>query len=140
MTSSPASRRVLEIPAGDPRSARFVDPPAGGRTLEVAPGDDVGALDLDGVQRVVLSFPKASEGRPFTQARVLRERGFEGRLRAVGAVVVDALPFLGRCGFDEVILRDARDEEHALAALTRFSVRYQGDVGERRPLFARCAR
>ena len=50
---------------------------------------------------IILDFPKFTDGRAYTQARLLRERlGYTGELRASGAVFIDQLPFLLRCGFD----------------------------------------
>ena len=50
---------------------------------------------------VALTFPKFRDGRAYSQARLLRERlGYTGELRASGAVYIDQLPFLLRCGFD----------------------------------------
>ena len=53
---------------------------------------------LDGVRLIILDFPKFTDGRAYTQARLLRERlGYTGELRASGAVLIDQLPFLLRC-------------------------------------------
>jgi len=50
---------------------------------------------------ITLTFPKFSDGRAFSAARLLRERyGFAGELRAVGNVLRDQLAFMVRCGFD----------------------------------------
>ncbi len=50
---------------------------------------------------VALAFPSFTDGRPFSTARLLRERhGFTGEIRAVGRILVDQYPFLLRCGFD----------------------------------------
>lgn len=83
--------------------------------------DDIGHFDL-----VALDFPAFADGRPFSHARLLRERyGFAGELRAVGNVVRDQFLFLDRCGFDAV---EVADEDAAAAwreALAEFSVFYQ---------------
>src|SRR5476649_2735616 len=71
--------------------------------LKLANIEDVEKLGarLDGVKLVVLEFPKFTDGRAYSQARILRERlGYTGELRASGAVFLDQLPFLLRCGFD----------------------------------------
>jgi len=48
-----------------------------------------------------LDFPQFTDGRAFSQARVLRHRlGFEGELRALGNVLVDQAAFMTRCGID----------------------------------------
>lgn len=55
------------------------------------------ALDL-----IAIGFPKFNDGRGFSIARLLREQGFTGTLRAVGHVVPDEFAFALYCGFDEV--------------------------------------
>ena len=81
---------------------------------------------LVGVNLVVLDFPKFTDGRAYSQARLLRERlGYQGELRATGAVFLDQLPFLLRCGFDS-FESDQKGFGEALArARTLFSVVYQ---------------
>lgn len=92
-----------------------------GIALAIASTDDVRALDLS-APSISIRFAKPGDGRPYTQARLLREElGYRGRLRAVGAVVVDCIGFMKRCGFDEIVLRDESDEPFALAALDRFA-------------------
>jgi len=50
---------------------------------------------------VALEFPKFTDGRAYSQARLLRERlGFAGEIRATGQVLPDQLLFMRRCGFD----------------------------------------
>jgi uncharacterized protein (DUF934 family) len=71
--------------------------------LRIEPGeaiDDI-AEDLARFALVVLNFPKFSDGRPFSTARLLREKyGFRGELRAVGSVLSDQIAFMRRVGFD----------------------------------------
>ena len=56
----------------------------------------LGSLDL-----IALRFPAFTDGRAYSQARVLRQHlGFEGELRATGQVLADQAAFLLRCGFD----------------------------------------
>lgn len=49
-----------------------------------------------------VDFPSFADGRGFTIARMLRLRGFEGRLRAHGHVIADQYAMARRSGFDEV--------------------------------------
>lgn len=50
---------------------------------------------------IVLQFPKFSDGRAYSQARLLRERfGYKGELRATGHVLQDQLWHMQRSGFD----------------------------------------
>ena len=96
--------------------------------LALANTDDVLALGsaLAGVKLIALHFPKFTDGRAYSQARLLRERlGYGGELRATGAVFLDQLPFLLRCGFDS-FESDQKGFGPALAkARTLFSVVYQ---------------
>ena len=96
--------------------------------LVLANTDEVPELGerLMGVKLIVLNFPKFTDGRAYSQARLLRERlGYKGELRATGAVLRDQLPFLLRCGFDSF----ESDQPGFGAALekarTLFSVVYQ---------------
>ena len=75
---------------------------------------------------IVLRFPKFSDGRAYSQARLLRGRlGYTGELRATGGVLQDQLPFMLRCGFDS-FESDQKGFGEALArARTLFSVVYQ---------------
>jgi uncharacterized protein (DUF934 family) len=96
--------------------------------LSIANTDDVLQLGerLKGVRLIALRFPKFTDGRAYSQARLLRERlGYGGELRATGAVFLDQLPFLLRCGFDS-FESDQKGFGPALAkARTLFSVVYQ---------------
>jgi len=81
---------------------------------------------LDGVGLIILDFPKFTDGRAYTQARLLRERlGYTGELRAFGAVLIDQLPFLLRCGFDSFASSQKGFGEALAKARTLFSVVYQ---------------
>jgi uncharacterized protein (DUF934 family) len=96
---------------------------------------DVAKLDL-----VVLQFPKWTDGRAYTQARILRARyRFGGEVRATGDVLVDMMPLLARTGFDAVVLRGDQDRATAERTLGFFAARghYQGDVTVSKPIFGR---
>ena len=83
---------------------------------------------------IVLNFPKFSDGRAYSQARLLRGRlGYRGELRATGGVLQDQLPFMLRCGFDS-FESDQKGFGEALAkARTLFSVVYQPAEDDRAP-------
>ena len=60
--------------------------------------DHVGKVDL-----IVIVFPKFSDGRGYSLARILREQlGYEGALRARGEVLLDQVALMWRCGFTEL--------------------------------------
>ncbi|WP_019936323.1 DUF934 domain-containing protein [Bordetella sp. FB-8] len=98
------------------------------------------ALDLAGVERIDLSFPKFTDGRAFSQARLLRQRqGFKGEIRATGDVLIDQLVHMARCGFDVAVLSEGADLADAERQFTRFKGFYQGDVSQPLPHFRRAA-
>ena len=102
--------------------------------LTLANTDDVLQLGarLEGVKLIVLNFPKFTDGRAYSQARLLRERlGYRGGLRATGAVLLDQLPFMLRCGFDSFESDQKGFGEALEKARTLFSVVYQ-PVGDGR--------
>jgi uncharacterized protein (DUF934 family) len=71
--------------------------------VRVEPNEAIEELapHLDRVALVVLTFPKYSDGRSMSSARLLRERhGYKGELRAAGDVLIDQMPLMRRCGFD----------------------------------------
>ncbi len=86
----------------------FAPPAANARSpgIELAPDADVAALDLTGVAAIRIAFPNFSDGRGFTLARRLRQRGFKGRLRAKGHLIADQYAMARRSGFDEVEIDD----------------------------------
>ena len=108
--------------------------------LVLEPTDDPAlAAGAVGLARVIaVNFPKFSDGRGYSIARLLRERhGYQGELRAVGDVQRDQLFYLARCGFDAFLLRDGLDAQESLSALQDFSEAYQASVERPEPLFRR---
>ncbi|NOD75254.1 MULTISPECIES: DUF934 domain-containing protein [unclassified Ruegeria] len=79
--------------------------------LDVASDTDPNELidRLGSAKMVRVDFPSSADGRGFTIARVLRLKGYTGRLRAKGNVLADQYAMARRCGFDEVEI------DHALA-------------------------
>jgi uncharacterized protein (DUF934 family) len=136
----PAAHRLLNWTQWQAvRTSWPADVPVG---VQVANDTDIEALeaDLPRLGLVVLHFPKWTDGRAYSQARLLRSRyRFAGEVRAVGEVLVDMLPLLDRSGFDAVQLRADQDETAARRALDFFNGYYQGDVHDNRPLFVRKA-
>ncbi len=53
-----------------------------------------------------IAFPSSADGRGFSLARLLRLRGYKGRLRAQGHVIADQYAMARRAGFDEVEISD----------------------------------
>jgi uncharacterized protein (DUF934 family) len=92
---------------------------------------------LSSLALVAIKFPVFSDGRGFSYARELRDRGFTGEIRATGHIIRDQLYFLSRCGFNAFEFDDDVDLEQALASLDDFSDAYQADTGQADPLFRR---
>lgn len=96
------------------------------------------AADLPRFALVALQFPKWTDGRAYSQARLLRARlRYGGEIRATGEVVADMLPLLRRTGFDSARLRPDQNPAAALRTLGAFGGHYQGDVLQPIPAFAR---
>lgn len=96
--------------------------------VKVAPGEDVTALerDLPRLQVIALDFPKFTDGRSYSAARILRQRlGFEGEIRATGEVLRDQYLFMQRAGFDSFEVRDGVEARQWLDAVREFSHYYQ---------------
>ncbi len=84
---------------------------------------------------VTLEFPSFTDGRGFSQARVLRHQlGFQSAIRATGNPKADQGAFLIRCGIDEFETRGAQSLEtwqQAIASVTRVYQRtYETGAGE----------
>lgn len=96
------------------------------------------ADDLHLLGIVAVNFPKATDGRGYSIACLLRQRyGWKGELRAFGDIWRDQLFFLASCGFNSFALREGEDPHEALAAFGDFSETYQGSAARPLPLFRR---
>ena len=96
---------------------------------------DAHTVSLDLVQRIQLHFPKFTDGRAYSQAFVLRRRGFQGDIQATGDVLVDQLLQMQRSGFSSAVLRADQDASLAARLLQQFGGFYQGDAVQRTPAF-----
>ena len=108
-------------------------------TVRIEAGDDVRLLlpHLDRVRLVEIDFPRFRDGRGFSSARILREAGYTGEIRATGDVLVDLVFFMRRCGFDsfepDVPLNPADVE----ATLNRYPEVYAPAADGRVPIWAK---
>lgn len=95
------------------------------------------AEDLDRFSVIALEFPKFTDGRAFSSARLLRERyRYAGELRAVGMVLRDQLMFMHRCGFDAFEVADPSAAKSWARAQSEISVFYQPAADRRRSVLA----
>ena len=104
--------------------------------VRIEPGDDARVLlpYLDRIALVEVNFPTFGDGRGYSAARILREAGYTGELRAVGDIGIDQLAYLRRCGFDAFAPDSQLDEEDAEAAFARWENVYQHAADARRPI------
>ncbi|WP_395331073.1 DUF934 domain-containing protein [Novosphingobium sp. BL-8H] len=95
--------------------------------VRIEPGDDARELlpHLDRLSLVEVSFPAWTDGRGYSSARLLREAGYQGEMRAVGDLVIDMLSHLRRCGFDAFAPDHALNEQDAQTAFDRWENVYQ---------------
>jgi len=124
------------------RNQQIVDEPLPPDLVVLEPTDDPRALAerLPGLKLIAVNFPKYSDGRGYSIARLLRERyGYKGELRAIGVVARDHLQLMAQCGFDSFQLREGEDAQAALAGLHDFSEAYQANAAQPVPLFRRRA-
>ncbi|RLA47250.1 MAG: oxidoreductase [Gammaproteobacteria bacterium] len=110
-----------------------------GSAVQIEPGQSPAPLFdfLQQIALVVVNFPVFTDGRGFSYARELRERGYGGELRATGHFIRDQLTYLQRCGFDAFQMADESLLEESLAGLADFSEHYQGSTDQPLPLFRR---
>lgn len=113
----------------------------GSRAVILEPGEILAPLleHIDEIPLVMVNFPTFMDGRGFSYARELRERGYRGELRAVGHFMRDQLTYLRRCGFDAFQMDDESQLEDALQSLGDFSEYYQASIDQPLPLFRRRA-
>lgn len=81
--------------------------------------------ELNHFELITLEFPKFTDGRNFSLARILRKRlKFSGELRAKGDIIADQLLYLKRVGVDSFDLDEERTR-FAKQSLNELTVRYQ---------------
>ncbi len=135
---APATPRTL-VRFADWDAAR-ASAPAGAELALLLPNDiDPGTLAPFDPRLVLIAieFPKATDGRGYSIATLLRRAGFRGELRAVGDVLRDQLAYLRRVGFDGFAIRADRDAAAAIPGLFDFSDAYQASIATPEPAFRR---
>ncbi|MBD3729546.1 MAG: DUF934 domain-containing protein [Sphingomonadales bacterium] len=106
--------------------------------VRIEPGDDARALlpHLAQIALVEINFPVFGDGRGYSAARILREAGYVGELRAVGDVLIDQLAPMRRCGFDAFEPDRPLDPVAVDAVLARFPAAYQPAADGAAPIWA----
>ncbi len=105
--------------------------------VRIEAGEDVRRLlpFLDRLRLVEVAFPSFRDGRGYSAARILREAGYGGELRAAGDILVDQLWFMRRCGFDSFLPEKPLDPAAVDRALQRYGAVYQGAADGRPPVW-----
>ena len=95
--------------------------------VRLEPDEDARALipHLDRLELIEIAFPKYRDGGGYSSARILREAGYKGELRAQGDVLVDQIAFMKRCGFDSFAPEAPLNEAVVAASLARYEHVYQ---------------
>ncbi|MGB5078772.1 MAG: DUF934 domain-containing protein [Sphingorhabdus sp.] len=106
-------------------------------SVRLEPDDDARALIpfLDRLTLIEIAFPKFRDGRGYSAARILREYGYEGELRAQGDILVDQMAPLRRCGFDSFAPEGSLNPQAVERALSRYSEFYQGAADNAVPVW-----
>jgi len=106
-------------------------------SVRIEAGDDVRLLipALGRVRLVEIDFPKFRDGRGFSSARILREAGYTGEIKATGDVLLDLLGFMRRCGFDSFAPDSPIDPAEAETALNRYPHVYQHAADDAVPIW-----
>lgn len=107
--------------------------------VRIEPGEDARELlpHLDRISLIEVNFPGFGDGRGYSAARILREAGYQGELRAVGDVLVDQIVAMRRCGFDSFHPAKALDDAAVERALNRYDDVYQKTIDGRVPVWAK---
>lgn len=107
--------------------------------VRLEPSDDARDLlpHLERLQLIEVNFPVFGDGRGYSAARILREAGYQGELRAVGDVLVDQLAFLRRCGFDAFAPEVPLDPIDAENAFNRYPDVYQPTTDGRTAIWSK---
>jgi len=107
--------------------------------VRLEPGDDARDLlpFLDRISLIEVNFPAYTDGRGYSAARILREAGYTGELRAVGDVLIDQLSHMRRCGFDAFAPEHPLNPADAEAAFNRWPDVYQATGDGRVPIWAK---
>ena len=106
-------------------------------SVRIEAGDDPERLipHLTRVKLVEVDFPKFRDGRGFSTARILREAGYTGEIKATGDVLVDLVWFMRRCGFDSFAPDVAIDPAVLEACLQRYPHVYQHAADDAVPIW-----
>ena len=112
-------------------------PASNATAVRIEPGEDARDLlpHLDRITLVEIAFPKFRDGRGYSSARILREAGYTGEMRAAGDVLVDQVAFMRRCGFDSFAPDMPLDPVVVERALSTYADVYQSAADAATPVW-----
>ena len=96
--------------------------------IRLSPTDKVEDIadELKNINLIALEFPVFTDGRSFSQARLLRDRyNFKGEIRAMGGYLPDQAYYLYRVGVNAFESETPEILPLTLSTLEDFSVSYQ---------------
>jgi len=99
--------------------------------IRLSPSDTIEEIanDLNTLSSVILDFPAFTDGRSFSQARILRgQYNFDGEIRAIGKYMPDQIFYLSRVGVNAFQLENTSQLNLALSLLNDFTVNYQQSI------------
>lgn len=140
LDDAPAALRFRDDAPDDgplsPLAAFLADGNAAAVRLD--PADDPRALipHLGRLRLIEVAFPRFRDGRGYSHARILREAGFTGEIRAAGDVLVDQLGFMRRVGFDSFLPERPLDPVVVKLTLERYPHVYMKAADGRPPVWA----
>lgn len=105
--------------------------------VRIEAGEDARLLipHLGRLSLVEIDFPRFRDGRGYSSARILREAGYTGEIRASGDVLVDQMLFMRRCGFDSFAPDAPVDPEVLDATMKRYDFVYQPATDDAVPVW-----
>ena len=111
----------------------------GAAAVRIMPGEDARKLlpHLGRIALIDVAFPAYGDGRGYSSARILREEGYTGELRASGDVLLDQLSHMTRCGFDAFAPAKPIAADAAEKAIATWPEVYQKTVDGRSPIWAK---
>jgi uncharacterized protein (DUF934 family) len=140
LDDAPAKLRFRDDAPFESPIAPLADFLAGGNfaAVRIEPGEDARDLvpHLGRLKLVEVAFPKFRDGRGYSSARILREAGFTGEIRAAGDVLVDQIGFMRRVGFDSFAPNKPLDLKVVQATLDRYPYVYMKAADGKVPVWA----
>jgi len=96
--------------------------------ITVNDSSEVHQFPLHELDAIFIEFAGFGDGRGYSFAALLRRKGYQGELRAVGDVFKDVLNYLKRSGFDTFVVKEGKDIQEAAAGLQDFTHPYQAST------------